>query len=44
MCYNGKGWRMVFVNFEMKSSLKDLHGDKNESVTVLNRNLMVTET
>jgi hypothetical protein len=25
MCHNGKSWGIVFVNFEMKSSLKDLY-------------------
>ena len=28
MCYNGKGWGTVFINFEMKSSLKDLNEDE----------------
>lgn len=28
MCYKGEGWGIVFVNLEMKSSLKDLHRDE----------------
>lgn len=28
MCYNGKSWEIVFVNFEMKLSLEDLYQDE----------------